>query len=91
MTFTAKLANVAKNGDPGVIDLQITYLDTAHPDWSLTKHLPITLNPDLGPIQQRQAIRAQIVTDAQRYRVQNAAYAALKTLEDDDPIEITPP
>lgn len=77
MSFTARLESVSALGDPTKVEIGVTYLDDAAPDWRVTKGLQVTLDPALTGAQQRAAIQAQVTADAQRYKTQLAAYAGL--------------
>lgn len=80
MAFTAQLDSVSKAGEPSKVDLGVTYTDDSVPEWRVTKTLQVTLDPALSGPQQRDAIKAQVVADAQRYKAQLAAYAGLTSL-----------
>lgn len=80
MTFTARLDAIHPAGQPGAIDVDLTYLDSTAPDWSIVKTLRITYDSSQTAAQQRTAIQAQISADGLLYKQQLAVNAALAAL-----------
>lgn len=79
MAFNATL-NGAVSTNPGTVDVDVTYVDTTVPNWSIRKTLNITLDPALTGGQQRAAISTAVSTDAAKYKASNAVVANLTSL-----------
>lgn len=80
MAFSAVLDSVSKGGPPTLLEIGVTYLDDANPDWRVSKILPVTLDPALTGVQQAAAIRAAVIADASLYKRQLAVVAGLSAL-----------